>query len=174
MIRLRPYESADAQTIVTWIGDEVSFRQWCADRYDHYPITAEDIDRHYAACAENGAFFPMTAVDETEIVGHLIMRYPTEDRSVIRFGFVIVDDKKRGMGYGKEMLNAAIRYAFDELKARKITLGVFDNNASAYRCYRAVGFREIAAEQPERYHVFGEDWKQIEMALVKENDGEDG
>ena len=65
----------------------------------------------------------------------------------MRFGFVIVDSSKRGKGYGKGMLELAIRYAFDILKAERITLGVFENNAPAYRCYKAVGFRDL--ELPE-------------------------
>ena len=40
MIQLRPYEPCDADTIISWIGDEVAFRKWCADRYETYPITA--------------------------------------------------------------------------------------------------------------------------------------
>ena len=33
------------------------------------------------------------------IVGHILLRFPSEDKSLIRFGFVIVDDSKRGKGY---------------------------------------------------------------------------
>lgn len=39
------------------------------------------------------------------------------------------------------MLKAALRYAFDILKAEKVTLGVFENNEPAYYCYKAAGFR---------------------------------
>ena len=54
MLKLRPYRPADAATIVSWIADEYSFRQWCADRYDHYPITAADpsIVSKYNVCPE--------------------------------------------------------------------------------------------------------------------------
>lgn len=68
-------------------------------------------------------------------------------KTVIRLGFIIADESKRGMGHGKRMIHMAIRYAFDMLKAEKITLGVFDNNPSAYHCCKAAGFREIPMEQ---------------------------
>ena len=132
MMRLRPYKACDAAAIVPWIGDEVSFRKWCADRYDHYPITADDMNRHYDAFDESDSFYQMTAFDETGVVGHLIMRFVDEEKSVLRFGFIIVDAQKRGKGYGKQMLSLAVRYAFDILKADKITLGVFENNRPAY------------------------------------------
>ena len=162
MIKLRPYQNSDAQTILSWIGDEVSFRKWCADRYDRYPITAEDMNCNYEQCMESGGFYPMTVEDDGEIVGHLILRYTDEARTIVRFGFIIVDDQKRGMGYGREMLIAAIRYAYEKLNAKKITLGVFENNPSAYRCYQSAGFREAGAEV-STFHIFDEDWKCIEM-----------
>ena len=163
MIQLRPYESDDAQTILPWIGDEVAFRKWCADRYDTYPITADDMNKQYDT-SDHERFFPMTAVDESGIVGHLIMRFPDDDKTVLRFGFVIVDDRKRGRGYGKRMLEAAVSYALERFGVKKITLGVFDNNETAHRCYLSAGFRETNRDNV--FRVFGEEWKCIEMEYI--------
>lgn len=167
LIRLRPYKACDAETIVSWIKDEITFRQWCADRYERYPITADDMNRHYNGFAYEDNFYQMTAFDETGIVGHLIMRFTDNEKSVLRFGFIIVDDAKRGVGYGRQMLELAIKYAFDILKARKITLGVFENNKAAYNCYKAVGFCEVHNEEKEKYHIFNEDWMCIELELLR-------
>ncbi|MBE6900882.1 MAG: GNAT family N-acetyltransferase [Ruminococcaceae bacterium] len=165
MLRLRPYKRCDAQHIASWIKSEYVFRQWCADRYESYPIRAEDINAHYDAVADSDDFYEMTAFDENGVVGHLIMRFVDAEKSVLRFGFVIVDDTKRGKGYGKEMLLLAQRYAFDILKASKITLGVFANNPAALYCYRAAGFREVNVEEAESYMILGETWECIEMEL---------
>jgi hypothetical protein len=75
MLRLRPYKKCDAKYIVNSIKDEVSFRKWSADRYDKYPFTSEDMNRHYDDVANADNFYEMTAFDETGIVGHLIMRF---------------------------------------------------------------------------------------------------
>ena len=112
MLRLRPYKKCDAKVIASWIKDEVSFRKWSADRYEKYPVRDVDINNHYEAAAFSDSFFPMTAFDETGVVGHLIMRFTDEEKRVLRFGFIIVDDSKRGMGYGKEMLKLSLQYAF--------------------------------------------------------------
>ena len=167
MLRLRPYKACDAQTIVSWIGDETMFRKWSADRFESYPITAEDLNRHYDRLADSDSFYEMTAFDETGVAGHLIMRFTDEKKTILRFGFVIVDDGKRGYGYGREMLQLAIRYAFDILKADRITLGVFENNEPAYRCYLAVGFRETTTAQTEYYHIGNEAWKCLELELER-------
>lgn len=153
--------------IIGWIRDETAFRKWSADRYDHYPICPEDIWNQYAFGVGAGTFFPMTAVEGDNVVGHMLMRFPCEDRKELRFGFVIVDDTKRGLGYGKQMLTLAVRYAFARFSIEKITLGVFENNPSAYYCYKAVGFQEVQTERTEYCHVLGQDWKCLELELVR-------
>lgn len=168
MLRLRPYKPCDAAQIVSWIGDERSFRQWCADRFPVYPITADDLRRHYDAFGSTDNFFPMTAFDETGPAGHLILRFTDENKSTLRFGFVIVDDRKRGRGYGREMLALALRFAFEILRVDRVTLGVFENNPAAYRCYRAAGFQDAPLAPPEQYRIFGETWRCLELKMDKE------
>ncbi|MDE5597672.1 MAG: GNAT family N-acetyltransferase, partial [Lachnospiraceae bacterium] len=169
-LQLRPYKTCDAKTIVSWIHDEISLRKWSADRYESFPVTEEDMNKKYmncnGDCPDMDNFYPMTAFDESGVVGHLIMRFTDEEKRVLRFGFVIVDDAKRGRGYGKQMLLLALKYAFDILKAAKVTLGVFENNEAAYYCYKAAGFKEIALEKEEYYSILGQKWKCIEMEII--------
>lgn len=165
MLRLRPYKPCDAKTIVSWIRNEYAFRQWCADRFDHYPLTAEDLNEHYEAQRMNDAFYPMCAYDDEGVQGHMILRFTDPEKKHLRFGFVIVNDQKRGMGLGKEMLNLAIRFGKEMLKAESISLGVFENNPAALHCYLAAGFRPVELPEKEVYHVLGETWPCTEMVL---------
>ena len=171
MLRLRPYKPCDAETILSWIKDEAALRRWSSDRYGPWPVTARDMNEKYLEhngdCPEPDNFYPMTAYDETGVVGHLILRWTDEGKTVLRLGFIIVDDAKRGRGCGREMVRLAMRYAFGFLQARKLTLGVFENNPAAYRCYRAAGFREIPDLPPTGYAVMGERWKCIEMEMLR-------
>lgn len=173
MLNLRPYKPCDAKTIVNWCKDEAAFRRWTSDRYDSFPITAEDMNKKYidnnGDCPDLDNFYPMTAFDESGIVGSLILRFNNEERTVVRLGFIIVDDTKRGNGYGKKMVQLATKYAFEFLGAKQVTLGVFDNNPSAYHCYKAAGFKENG----EKFNIplFGETWTVIEMEM-KEADYE--
>lgn len=172
-LRLRPYKNCDAKNVVTWRKDEVSFRKWSADRWESFPITEADMNKKYldcnGDCIDMDNFYPMTAFDDSGVVGHLIMRFTDEKKEVLRFGFVIVDDSKRGMGYGKEMLELALKYAFEILKAEKVTLGVFDNNMPAYYCYKTVGFREIAMEEEEKCNICGETWNVLELEIGRKD-----
>ena len=112
---------------------------------------------------ESDVIFPFTAMDnEGKVVGHIIFRYPDSSKTVIRFGFVIVDDNLRGKGYGKQMLHLAIQKAKNVFGAKKITLGVFDNNPSALHCCESVGFRVIGTDS---YLIDGEEWTEKEMEM---------
>lgn len=168
-LRLRPYKACDAKTIVTWIHDEISLRKWSSDRYESFPVTEEDMNKKYidcnGDCSNMDDFYPMTAFDESGIVGHLIMRFTDKEKQILRFGFVIVDDAKRGKGYGKKMLEIALQFAFEILKVNKVTLGVFVNNSPAYYCYKAAGFKEISPKQDEYYDILNEKWKCVEMEV---------
>ena len=168
MLRLRPYKPCDAQRITDWITDEYGFRQWCADCYERYPISPEDMNRRYDSERDSDGSWAMTAFDEGGPAGHLIMRYPDERRDTLRFGFVIVDDKRRGMGLGREMLALAIKFAFEMVGVERITLGVFANNTRARRCYEACGFRAVERPEREYYICLGERWDCVEMELRRE------
>ncbi len=167
-LRLRPYKDSDARHIVNWCKDEESFRNWSADRYETFPITPEDMNRQYTDSLDDvDGFYPMTAVDGNEIVGHMIMRFTDDEQMNLRFGFVIVDDTKRGRGYGKEMLSLALQYAFEILKVGKVTLGVFENNMPAYHCYRSVGFKDVESQKDEYYAIGGEMRRCVMMEIME-------
>ncbi len=172
MLRLRQYKPCDAETIASWIKDETALRKWSSDRFGDFPVTGEDINAKYLGnngdCIEPDNFYPMTAFDEQGVAGHLILRFTDEEKKVIRFGFVIVDDSRRGMGYGKEMIRLALRYAFDIFKAEKVTLGAFENNPSAYYCYKSAGFRDVPMDEPIYYFINGEQWKCLELEISAE------
>ena len=156
---LRPFTIDDAPIILSWIKDRTAFRKWSADRYPAFPPKPEEMVAQYAA--DN--IFPFTAIDdEGKIVGHIMLRNPDSSKTVIRFGFVIVDDNLRGKGYGKQMLQLAIQKAMNEYGAKKISLGVFDNNPSAFHCYESVGFMVIGTDS---YFIDGEEWTEKEMEI---------
>ena len=175
---LRQYKKEDAKTILSWCTDEDTFRKWAADRYDHYPITEKDMNYKYSElngdCSEPDNFYPMTACDDNGIVGHFILRYTGGDHRVLRIGFVIVDNKKRGCGYGRQMIRLALEYAFRIAGAERVTLGVFENNEPAYKCYKAAGFREVPQEQEEICELCGKRSRIIELETDKSSFLADG
>lgn len=158
MIRLRPYKVTDANVILSWCQDEKAFYQWTAGILGNYPITQNEF-----GFVES--LMPFTAFDETGIVGFFTLRSPNESPDELRFGFVIVNPDKRGKGYGKAMLRLGLKFAFEIYGANKASLGVFENNLTAYYCYKAVGFHDIVLDAVETYHILGEEWKCKELMI---------
>lgn len=120
---------------------------------------------HYYAQYSDNELYKLTAVDGNEIIGHLTIRFIDNARKIARIGFVIVDDCKRGKGYGKQLVSSALKYAFEELNADKVTLGVFENNTPAIHCYLSCGFKIVKTEITESYKCMGKTWNCIEMEL---------
>lgn len=155
---LRAFVYEDASIILGWCKNKREFRLWSADRYKSFPASADDMLNQYSV--DN--IYPLTMVEDGKVVGHILLRYPSVDRDVIRFGFIIVDDTLRGKGYGKCLMQLAIEYAKDILHAKKITLGAFCDNHSAVECYQSTGFAIVGIDS---YMIDGEEWNGYEMEL---------
>ena len=158
MIRIRPYKTSDAGEILSWCQDEKAFYQWTAGVLGSYPITQKEF------CFVE-SLMPFTAFDETGIIGFFTLRNLDESFDELRFGFVIVNPHKRGKGYGKAMLRLGLKFVFEIYGAKKASLGVFENNFSAYYCYKAVGFSDVVLGVTEKYCGMGEEWNCKELMM---------
>lgn len=167
MLKLRNYEKSDAKYIASWCENEIIFHMWCADEYDRYPISAEDINKYYGDKGEKQGD-KLTAFDENGVVGHFTLRPIASEKGEIRLGFVIVDNKRRGQGLGKKMVQLALEYAHTRLNAKKVTLEVFENNKRAYKCYKSIGFKEFNPPKTGFYNILGEKWlcRELEYKFV--------
>ena len=162
-LTLRPYKPSDAAVIASWLKSEYLMRQWCADRYEHYPVTPEDMNTYHERYIDGQRSRALTMRDGDDIVGYITLRVPADNPTEQRLGFVIVDDSKRGRGLGKVLVTMAVKYAFETLGATKVSLGVFENNPSAIHCYEAAGFNRVSLPETECYKCLGETWNCIEM-----------
>lgn len=161
MIKLRPFKNSDATTVASWVASEREFYIWSAGRLGEYPATSQTLLDLASSIADDPRQIQMVAYDEKGIFCHVLLKYPTEDDSVIRFCFVIVDIKRRGQGLGKATLKMLVSYAHDYLGADKITLGVFSCNPMAYNSYLSAGFYETGEVTKKSF--MGEEWACVEM-----------
>ncbi|MCR5261198.1 MAG: GNAT family N-acetyltransferase [Candidatus Gastranaerophilales bacterium] len=161
-MEIRPYKSDDADIILSWCKDEKAFYQWTAGVIGDYPVT----EKEFKFVESLNAF---TALDKTEIIGFFTLRQPDKSKNELRLGFVIVNPGKRGKGFGKQMIKEGLKYAFEILGAKKVSLGVFENNLPAYYCYKSVGFKDVVLKETESYQIFGEEWKCKELSIENPN-----
>lgn len=164
MLMLRPFSSADAAQVVSWLPDEYAFRQWSADRYPAFPISAAEMNAYYAQnpCRAYSAWL------DGRLAGHFILRRPGGDWALRRLGFVILKPALRGRGLGRDMVRLAAGEAFAEAGVQRLTLGVFENNPAALHCYLAAGFSP-AEQGRETCFCLGEAWPCLEMVMSRDD-----
>lgn len=100
-----------------------------------------------------------------DTIGHIELMNLDYDRRIALLGRVLIGNPKcHGLGYCKQMVETAICYGFGTIGVGTITLGVFDFNAQAIACYRALGFVEY--ERKPNAQRFGKEyWTLIMMRL---------
>ena len=164
MIRLRPYKLSDAKFLIDWVKDERIFTMWCANKFS-YPLKERQLIEYKDIYENDEQGWIFTALDECGMpIGHLMMRNADYKNQSVHFGFIIVNHNYRGKGYGKEMVRVAVKYAFEVLKVKKVTLGVFSNNPVAHNCYKSVGF--VDQKLNEDYFSFkDEKWGLYDMQI---------
>lgn len=70
-LTLRTYQPSDAAMIASWLKSEYLMRQWCADRYDRYPVMPEDINSYHEKYIDGQQSRALTMTDGDEIVGYI-------------------------------------------------------------------------------------------------------
>ena len=162
-MEFREYKKEDADEIIKWIRNEKELIFWSADVYNKFPLEAEDINDFYENSKRKSSFYPISLVENDKLIGHLILRNPDDKYEVVRLGFVIVDPSLRGKGLGKAILRFAVQFSKEVLSAKEINLGVFQENESAYYCYKSVGFVEDDTKENETFKFKDEDLNCIEL-----------
>lgn len=168
MVRLRPFKRQDAGKILPWLSDERVMAMWSAGHFS-YPLTEEQVLERLEKTELLDDAWVMAALDDRgEVIGHLYMRKADYEKNSLHFGFIVVDDTRRGQGLGQQMLKKAVQYAFEILGVRRVTLGVFDSNPLAHACYEKAGFRDEYVEE-RAYDYHGEIWN-CQMMAIERND----
>ncbi len=163
MLGLRPFKKCDEAMVFQWITEEKGFYQWFANRVDSLPQTKlEEMSSDYSLFSGDESVIDLVAFDQTGICGFVSMHFADEKKQRICYDLIIIHPNKRGRGYGKKMVSLAIKYAFEMLQAKEISLDVFAVNETAYHCFCAAGFHEIT-ENEKNVVIQGEAWKSRSM-----------
>lgn len=163
MLRLRPFRTIDAKTIITWVNEPKEFYMWSAGLMGDFPVSEQRLLRAVSARETSTKYFPLVAFDEDGLVGFLTIRAPGEDDRKLALGYVIIDPKKRNMGYGKQMIKLSLKFAFELYGASEVSLDVFDCNSQAYNCYSSIGFCETGKQELCKINEYT--WNYIEMVI---------
>jgi RimJ/RimL family protein N-acetyltransferase len=70
-------------------------------------------------------------------------------------------------GYGTDIMNVLLRYAFTEINLKRVTLSVFEYNPRAIRSYEKAGF----CHEKRRRRALnreGQRWDELYMGILRE------
>ena len=81
-------------------------------------------------------------------------------------GIFIGDKEYWGRGYGTEDMQLIVRYGFEQLNLRRISLTVFEYNQRAVRSYQKIGFQE-EGRMRQLVNREGRRWDLIYMGLLR-------
>lgn len=169
MLHLQPFTIKDFDQLISWVSTDAFLLQWGGPAFT-YPLTTAQLHQYiFGANVEDATTYVFKAIDSTTnaCIGHISIGRVDRIYRCARIGKVLIAPEQRGNGYGEQLMNAALTYAFDELQLERVTLGVFDFNEAAIQCYEKVGFiQHRFIENARAYH--NTYWHLIEMELTKE------
>jgi RimJ/RimL family protein N-acetyltransferase len=135
------------------------------------PLTAEQLREYlqHANQPKQSEVFAYKAIDAVTgaTVGHISLAHLNWNDNTGRISRVLVGDPAmRCRGYGQAMVKALLKIGFEKLGLRRISLGVYDFNSPAIRCYQRCGFHHIGTlRHVVRYK--DEYWSAVEMSIMQ-------
>ena len=107
-------------------------------------------------------------LDSNTIIGHISLGKIDLNNRSARIGKVLVGNQNtRGKGVGQQMILSILEIAFEQMGLHRVSLGVFDFNAPAIRCYEKAGFTKEGLLLDAR--KYGDEyWSLWEMSMLEE------
>jgi RimJ/RimL family protein N-acetyltransferase len=171
MIRLEPFTPADFNQLIEWINDERLMKEWSGSLFS-FPLTEESLAWYLEGANDltKPEVFVYKAVDSktNAVVGHISLGGISEKDRAGRITRVLVGSAaERGRGICPGMIKGMLRIGFEELGLHRISLGVYDFNTAAIRCYLKAGFRQEGLMRDVVKHG-DEYWSMVEMGILED------
>lgn len=172
LVKLELMEKEDLKKIIEWNTNKSAdyLLQWSGPKFI-YPLTLDQLEDYFTNEVKidnsNINVYKIILEDTEEIIGTVELSIRDKDTKEGRVGrFLIGQEKSRGKGIGTEVLSELLKIGFIGLGLEKITLGVFDFNLGAIKCYEKAGFVKERLIENARKSENGY-WNLYEMYISK-------
>jgi RimJ/RimL family protein N-acetyltransferase len=169
MIRLEYFTREDFQQLMDWVHNEHLITNWAGSLFS-YPLSHSSLEWYIDETNDlsKSDAFVYKAIDSNtgNIIGHVSLGSVSRKNHSARISRVLVGEQvQRGKGYCTSMINAVLKVGFEQLQLHRISLGVYDFNTAAIRCYEKCGFvKEGISRDVLRYG--NEYWSLVEMSIL--------
>ncbi|MES3016360.1 MAG: GNAT family protein [Bacteroidota bacterium] len=170
MIKLEYFISSDFDTLLDWVKDEELLVQWAGTQF-RFPLTKSKLDWYIEEANDfnNSSTFIFKAVDTENgrTVGHISLTSINRENRSARITRVLVGESDRGKGIAEQMVKELMKIGFEQLNLHRMSLGVYDSNQPAIKCYKKCGFQVDGLLRDIQKH---EDtyWTLMEMSILED------
>jgi RimJ/RimL family protein N-acetyltransferase len=169
LLILRYCGEADFQQLRHWSISAEYLQQWAGPSLT-YPLDDRQLENYLAGAnhpAESDKLVYCAVLGIEGIpAGHISLSAIDRKNGSARISRVVVNPELQGRGLGLRMVREVMRIAFEALGLHRLSLGVFDFNMAALKCYTAAGFvREGISREAA---LFGGEYADcIEMGILE-------
>jgi UDP-4-amino-4,6-dideoxy-N-acetyl-beta-L-altrosamine N-acetyltransferase len=137
-VRLRRVEREDIPTFVRWFNDPEVREFLVIDR----PLSMAEEERWFERQLEDQSaeLFAIETADGVHI-GNIGLHDVNWQHRHAELGIFIGEKEYWGKGYGSDAVRTALRFAFETMNLRRVSLRVYEDNARGIRVYEKCGFQ---------------------------------
>jgi RimJ/RimL family protein N-acetyltransferase len=172
MIKLEYFSKEDFKQLMEWMNSEHLITNWAGSLFK-FPLTEESLDWYIEDTndihSSDAFIYKAVSTITGKTVGHISLGSVSEKNKSARISRVLVGNTaERGKGACSGMINAVLKIGFEEMGLHRISLGVYDFNHAAIRCYEKCGFvkeglmRDVLKYDENTY------WSLIEMSILED------
>jgi len=142
---LREWEKGDAADLIEGLND-LRIAQWLA--FVPHPYTAQDAKRWIQFCLKNAKAgtnrrsydFAIELKSERKVIGGVSLDRINAVHGTAGGG-IWINARYQGGGYGSEAFGAKLRFAFEQLKLRRLENGFFKRNSASFKLQKKFGYK---------------------------------
>ena len=128
---------------------------------------AKSMEKELEELSVENYYFSIRTLAEDKLIGEIdlgVVNWPGRDAFV---GLGIGETEYWSKGYGTDVMNVLLRFAFTEINLRRVTLTVFEYNPRAIRSYEKAGFRHEGRLRG-LLNREGRRWDELFMGILRE------
>ena len=152
-----------------WSRDSEYFRLMSAGVSSMFSVkqTTSFYEKDLNDAALRAYYFGVRTIADDRLIGEINLEMVNWSGRDAFVGLSIGERENWGKGYGSEMMQLLLQFAFLEVNLRRVTLTVFEYNPRAIRVYEKAGF-----QQEGRLRKFlnkeGQRWDMLFMGILRE------
>ena len=162
-----PEEMSKAFTRWSLNSEYVRLLNSSAHRMQSAKSTAKWMEKEVEEQSPASYFFSIRTRSEDKLIGEIgldVVNWAGRDAFV---GLGIGETEYWNKGYGTDVMNVLLRFAFTEINLRRVTLTVFEYNPRAIRSYEKTGFRH-EGRMRKVLNKEGRRWDMLYMGILRE------